>query len=238
MLRTANIYNLQLVRTAAERLGGRTTGLPGLAVLYGPAGWGKTTAAGAVGQERRAYFVQIRSAWTRKALLEKILDEMSIKARGTVSDMLDMVATQLASSGRLLILDEFDYAAAKEAMVELVRDIYEASQSTILLIGEESLPTRLKRYERFHSRVLTWVAAQAVSVADAEALAPIYAPDITIGTDLLEHIVSISSGSVRRVSVNLSLIAETAALEGWERVTRGDWGRRELYTGEAPRRAA
>ena len=48
MLRTANIYNLQLVRTAAERLGGRTTGLPGLAVLYGPAGWGKTTAAGAV----------------------------------------------------------------------------------------------------------------------------------------------------------------------------------------------
>ena len=238
MLQTADLYNCQLVRTGAQRLSGRTANLPGLAVLYGPAGWGKTTAALAVGQEMRAYFVQIRSAWTRKALLEKVLIELSIKPAGTISDMLDQAATQLASSGRLLILDEFDYAAEKHYMVELVRDIYEASQAKILLIGEEGLPAKLKRYERFHSRVLSWIPAQPVSVSDADALARIYAPDVSLDTDLLEHVVSIAAGSVRRVSVNLSLIAETAALEGWERVARADWGRRELYTGEAPRRAA
>ena len=167
-----------------------------------------------------------------------MLIELSIKPAGTISDMLDQAATQLASSGRLLILDEFDYAAEKHYMVELVRDIYEASQAKILLIGEEGLPAKLKRYERFHSRVLSWIPAQPVSVSDADALARIYAPDVSLDTDLLEHVVSIAAGSVRRVSVNLSLIAETAALEGWERVTRADWGRRELYTGEAPRRAA
>lgn len=238
MTQTAQIHNLELVRTATERLCGRTAGLPGLAVLYGPAGYGKTTAAGAVANENRSYFVQIRSAWTRKALLEKILQEMSIKPSGTISDMLDQVASQLAASGRMLILDEFDYAARSDSMIELVRDIYEASQATILLLGEELLPQKLKKHERFHSRVLSWIPAQPISLDDAAALAPIYAPDVGVSEDLLEHLVNLSGGSVRRVCVNLAAVAETAALEGWARAGMREWGNRPIYTGEAPRRGA
>ena len=43
-------------------------------------------------------------------------------------------------------------------------------------------------------------------------------------------------GSVRRVAVNLSNIAEEAGLEGWSHVTRNEWGERPFYTGDAPRR--
>jgi hypothetical protein len=237
MTQTAQIHNLELVRTAAERLTGRTAGLPGLAALYGPAGYGKTTAALAVANETRAYFVQMRSAWTRKTLLEKILMEMSIKPLGTIPQMLDQVCTQLAASGRMLIIDEFDYCVRSDSMVELVRDIHEGGGAApILLLGEEMLPQKLKKWERFHSRVLSWIPAQPVSVADAAALAPIYCPDVRVSGDLLEHLVRIAVGSVRRVSVNLAAIAEAAAVEGWSVVDRGMWGDRPLYTGEAPRR--
>ncbi len=238
MSQTAQIYNLELVRTATERLVGRTAGLPGLAAMYGPAGYGKTTAAGAVANENRSYFVQLRSAWTRKTLLEKILVEMSIKPAGTLSDLLDQIAAQLAASGRMLILDEFDYATRSDSMVELIRDIYEASQSTILLLGEEMLPQKLKRWERFHSRVLSWIPAQPVSLADAALLAPIYAPDVTVCEDLLDHMVRNSGGSVRRVCVNLANVADAAAMEGWARAGLREWADRPLYTGEAPRRGA
>lgn len=238
MTHTAQIHNLELVRTASERLVGRTSGLPGLAVMYGPAGYGKTTAAGAVANENRSYFVQIRSAWSRKALLEKVLVEMSIKASGTISDMLDQVAAQLAASGRMLILDEFDYAARSDGMIELVRDIYEASLATILLLGEEMLPQKLKKHERFHSRVLSWIPAQPVSLDDAALLAPIYAPDVGVAEDLLVHIVKFSGGSVRRVCVNLAAVSEAANVEGWDRAGLREWGDRQLYTGEAPRRGA
>lgn len=237
MTQTAQIHNLELVRTAAERLTGRTAGLPGLAALYGPAGYGKTTAALAVANETRAYFVQMRSAWTRKTLLEKILLEMSIKPLGTIAPMLDQVCTQLAASGRMLIIDEFDYCVRSDSMVELVRDIHEGGGAApILLLGEELLPQKLKKWERFHSRVLSWIPAQPVSVADAAALAPIYCPDVHVAGDLLEHLVRIAVGSVRRVSVNLAAIAEAAAVEGWSSVDRAMWGERPLYTGEAPRR--
>ncbi len=237
MTQTAQIHNLDLVRTATERLTGRTAGLPGLAALYGPAGYGKTTAALAVANETRAYFVQMRSAWTRKTLLEKVLAEMGIKPLGTIPALLDQVCTQLAASGRMLIIDEFDYCVRSDSMIELVRDIHEGSGSSpILLLGEELLPQKLKKWERFHSRVLSWIPAQPVSLADAEALAPIYCPDVHVASDLLAHLVKIAAGSVRRVSVNLAAIGDAAATEGWETVTLAMWGDRPLYTGDAPRR--
>lgn len=237
MSQVAQIHNLSLVRTATERLAGRTAGLPGMAVLYGPAGYGKTTAALAVANENRSYFVQMRSAWGRKALLEKILIEMGAKPHGTIASLLDQVCEQLATSGRMLMIDEFDYCVKNDSMIELIRDIYEGSQSTVLLLGEEMLPQKLKRWERFHSRVLSWIPAQPVSLPDARALAPIYCPEITVGDDLLDHLVKLSSGSVRRVAVNLASVYEAASVEGWDTVSRADWGDRPVYTGEAPRRA-
>lgn len=238
MTQTANIHNLDLVRVAAERLVGRNTALPGIACLYAPAGYGKTTAALSVANENRSYFVQMRSAWSRKTLLEKILLEMSIRPTGTIPHMLDQVCGQLAASNRMLMIDEFDYCVCHDSMVELIRDIYEGSQATLLIIGEEMLPTKLKRWERFHSRVLSWIPAQPVSLADAQALAPIYCPEAHIFDDLLAHLVKISAGSVRRVCVNLANVAETAAVEGWATVGRVEWGNRAFYTGEAPKRGA
>ena len=238
MSHVAQIHNLSLVRTATERLAGRTVGLPGMAVLYGPAGYGKTTAALAIANESRAYFVQMRSAWGRKTLLEKILLEMGAKPHGTIPNMLDQVCEQLATSGRMLMIDEFDYCLRNDSAIELVRDIYEGSQSTLLLLGEELLPQKLKKSERFHGRVLSWIPAQPVSLQDARALAPIYCHGIDVADDLLAHLVKHSGGSVRRVSVNLASVFEAASLEGWDRVTLGDWGDRPIYTGEAPRRAA
>jgi AAA domain-containing protein len=237
MSQVAQIHNLDLVRTAVERLVTRQESLPGFAALYGPAGYGKSTALLAVANETRAYYVQMRSAWNRKALLEKILFEMSIKPHGTIPALLDQVCTQLAASRRPLMIDEFDFALKGDSMVELVRDIYEGSQATVILSGEELLPNKLKKWERFHSRVLSWLPAQPVSLKDAKALAPIYA-DVPIAEDLLQHLVHLASGSVRRVCVNLNGIAEVAAIEGWDSVDRARWGDRVLYTGEAPRRAA
>jgi hypothetical protein len=76
------------------------------------------------------------------------------------------------------------------------------------------------------------------AAGDAHKLAAIYAPDLNIEADLLTHLVSISHGSVRRVSVNLVNIHDAALIEGWAKVDRALWGSRPLYTGEAPRRAA
>lgn len=232
----AKIANLALVSVAMEKLVQRQDGLPGLGVYYGPSGYGKTTTIVAVANKTRAYYVQMRSAWSKKVLLEKICFELGVGAGRTLSASLDVIVEHLAVSQRPLIIDEADYALQKAGMVELLRDIYEGSQSPLMLVGEERLPDKIKRYERFHGRVLSWVPAQPVSKDDAKLLAEIYAPQLAISDAVMDKLLKMAHGSVRRVTVNLVNIAEDAQTRGVDTVDLPDLKGLHLYQGEAPKR--
>lgn len=231
----AQISNLGLCDLAIERALSRSANLPGLVCFYGPSGYGKSMAANYVANSRRARYVQAKSVWTKKHFLKAVLFEMGIKPGSTIPEMADQVAEELAASGRPLIIDEMDHLVDRNA-VELVRDLYESSQAAILMIGEEGLPTKLKKWERMHGRVLAWVPAQPVTTADAKQLRSIYCPQVEVADDLLERLVTLSHGSVRRVCVNLERIQEEASVAGKKVMDLALWGKRELYTGEAPKR--
>ena len=236
-MNVANINNLNLVRVAMEGLMERPENMPGLGVFYGPSGFGKTTTTAAIAIETRAYYVQMRSAWSKKVFLEKICIEMSLEPGRTVSASLDAICEQMAVSQRPLIIDEADYAIAKSGMVELIRDIYEGSQAPVMLVGEEMLPKKLKKFERFHGRVLRWIPAQPVNLQDAQLLAAVYAPDLQLGDDVLTELVGLSHGSVRRVSVNLVNLAEDANIRGLDVMGLAELDHSKLYQGEAPSRS-
>ncbi|EMM3332478.1 TPA: ATP-binding protein [Pseudomonas aeruginosa] len=231
----ADIANIALCDIALEKAMARTSTLPGLVCFYGPTGFGKSVSAAWVANRRRAYYVQAKSVWTRKHTLKSILGEMGIKPGATLPEMADQIAEELAASGRPLIIDEMDHLVAS-GQVELIRDLYESSQAYILLIGEEWLPTKLKKYERFHGRILSWIPAQPVSMDDARELVKIYSSSVVIADDLLTHLVNKAMGSVRRVAVNLELLAEAAAVHGRIELELADLQRLnlELYTGAAP----
>jgi DNA transposition AAA+ family ATPase len=232
----AQLVNVGLCLVALDKAANRPAHLPGLVVFHGPSGWGKSTAAAGVANLRRCYCVESKSHWTKKAFLDAVLKEMGIIPKGrTASAMADEVVEQLARSRRPLMIDEFDHLVDKGA-VELVRDLYEGSGAAILLIGEEQLPAKLERWERFHARVLDWVAAQPAGLEDAQALRDLYCGRVAVEDDLLAHLVTLAKGSVRRICVNLELIQETASNEGFESIGLTVWGDRPLYSGQAPRR--
>lgn len=235
----AAIATLDMVAATLERLTTRRLGVPGIGVLYGPSGWGKTFATNTLANESRAYYVQMLSAWHSKDLLEKILAEMGVAhGKATVSKLLDMVTQQLSASRRTLIIDEFDHAAKSDKLIELTRDIYEGSQGSLLLVGEELLPRKLEdpKWERFHSRVSTWAPAQRVSVEDAVKLAPIYSPGIEIVDDVLANLVTMSKGSVRRVVNCLTAIHEHCQLYALDGVDASVLNDIVLPNGRAPER--
>ncbi|WP_035061466.1 AAA family ATPase [Andreprevotia chitinilytica] len=231
----AQIGNLALAQEALARAMSRHQGLPGLVAFYGPSGWGKSMSANFVANRTRARYVQAKSVWTKKSFLKAVLFEMGVKPAATIPEMLDQAAEELATSQRPLIIDEMDHLVDKNA-VEVVRDLYEASHAPILLIGEEQLPNNLKKWERFHGRVLAWVQAQPANLHDAQALRAVYSRDVQIADDLLTTIVRESHGSVRRVAVNLDNIRSVALELGVEQIDLATWGKRPLYTGEAPKR--
>ena len=98
------------------------------------------------------------------------------------------------------------------------------------------MPNKLKRWERFHGRILDFVPAQPASMEDAQQLQAMYGRGVHIASDLLREIHNISLGSVRRICVNIDRVGEVAGKEGWATVTKALWGNRELFNGEAPLR--
>lgn len=230
---TAALGIVAMIMSVMDRIVNRAHHLPGMAVLYGFSGYGKSTAAAYVANRLRAYYVECKSTWTRKALLENILKVMGITPGPNTNAMLDQVCEQLAKSGRPLIIDEMDHVVEKSA-VETVRDIYEGSKAPILLIGEERLPGKLTKWERFHGRILEWAAAPPADLNDARILAGFYCQGIEIRDDLLTEIHSKSKGSVRRICVNLDRALEEAADQGLITIGLKEWGKKDIHTGDAP----
>ena len=231
----APLRNVLLAKTVMEILVTRDPELPGMGVLYGPSGYGKTKAVSSVATHYRAVYVECRSYFTKKTLLLSILDEMSIKPGRTVHEMMNQICEQLMLSRKPLIIDEMDHIVDRN-LVELVRDIYEGSGASILMVGEENFPRKLRRWERFDNRILKWQLAEPADLDDARKLAKLYCPDVAIADEWLKACVSAVRGITRRLCVNIADARREAKKAGAKLVDLKVWGSRSFYTGEAPAR--
>jgi DNA transposition AAA+ family ATPase len=229
------LTNVGLLAGAIDRAMLRPQGLPGLVVAYGPSGLGKSVAAAWAANQHRAYYVECRDTWSKKAFLLAILREMGIAPSRTLSEMVDQVAEQLSRSSRPLIVDDVQYLLEK-AVANVLTDLYNASQGTIVLIGEERVPASLAKLERLHNRVLEWVPAQPATLDDLQRLAGASYPALAMAEDLLDDLRKQVRGCLRRVAVNLYRVHSEAQAIGWDRVDLALWGKRGWFTGEAPAR--
>lgn len=132
---------------------------------------------------------------------------------------------------------EFDHLVQGNK-VEIIRDLYEGSQGTFLIIGEEMLARKLEKWERFHGRILNWVPALPADINDVTLLASIYAPKLEVDEPVLEQLLAQVRGSTRRVSTNLEMLNEKALEAGVRHISKQ--GLKELLpdgfvTGESPK---
>lgn len=237
----APLANIGVIEAALHRLANRGPGDPGIIDISGPSGYGKSMAAAWAKARHRAYYLQLDDFVTKKSLLIALCRVLGLNngnaPRGTTAELADMVAAQLNASRRTLIIDEFDFAVDKN-LVMSVFSIYEKSKASIILIGEEALPAKLERWEKFSGRVLDTFYAEAISLADARTLARHKYPDFTFADDLLQHLVELSKGSVRRVNNNLGAIHNEGMSLGWDSCDLTTWGDRKLQKPEVKRRGA
>ncbi|PZU93086.1 MAG: transposase [Chelatococcus sp.] len=232
----APLKNVAAMHSLAERLIERPPHLPGLGVFNGYSGYGKTFAAIYLQNKKDALRVEIGDSWTRLTLIRAIMKELGVHdPKGTVPRLTEMAIERLAVPGHPpLLIDEADKAVDK-GFIEIIREIHEATQVPIILIGEEELPAKLQRSERTHNRVLEWVAAQPCDLEDTELLARLFVPDgVGYSEDFLERNRRKSGGRARRITVNLERAVEWARVHAQKNLDA--FPDAEFYTGEPPAR--
>ncbi|MCA1909233.1 MAG: ATP-binding protein [Magnetospirillum sp.] len=233
----APLRNVAALLELVERLKARDPNLPGIGVHYGPSGAGKSFAAMYVANKTRAYHVEVKSVTTRKHLAVSILKDMGIAPAKTIPEMIEQIGEQLTLSGRPLIVDEADILVDK-GLIHVIKDIYECSHGSIVLIGEEKLPMKLRPIERIHGRVYDWTPTLPATIADAGHLAKLYARGVTIADDLLKAVHDASQASVRRICINLARAAEAAQGAALDSIDLNAWQDQGgvFFTGNPPPR--
>ncbi|WP_436399322.1 AAA family ATPase [Roseobacter sp. S98] len=231
--RVKPLRNVAALNALIERVNNRAFGLPGMAVFYGPPGFGKTFACIHAKVQQDAIHISIQKLWTVKTLLKETLRELSIVPAKTQAEMLKQVNQGLAIADRPLIIDEADYAIER-GMIEVIRDFHDGSDVPVIMIGMEKFPQKLQAFELVDSRVLSWVGAEPSNLRDTRLLAQNYADGLEIDDTMLEHIISTCAGNARLISKDLAYLVETCRTEGVSSITLKEWGNRPLFQSRAP----
>lgn len=237
----AQINNVALMLEAVEKLRNRNINMPGLGVFYGYSGLGKSMAASFVAAtadpslNQNVAYVEMKSVWTKKSLLEAICKEINLIASNTCASMLEQIAEEVVARNILIIIDEFDYLVEKKA-VSVIKDLHDATQGAILLIGEEELPNKLLKWEHFSNRILDFFSAQRSNLEDAKILRTFYSNGVEIKDCLLERILDETDGCIRRIVVNLNNITEKAKSQNIKIVSAKEWQQEPLAVGRPPKR--
>ena len=179
--------------------------LPSIACFYGASGVGKTTSAIWAMSAHQAKYIAVGGSWTKRTLIENLAKEFHISSIRSVPDGVARIIFELKQKIRPIIIDEADYLidGAKVPKIELIREISDATNCPIILLGEGQLPSNIRSLERVHNRVLKWQVAERASNEDIKLLVEKFAPELTFSKDLIEKLNSHNKGIIRYVMADI-----------------------------------
>lgn len=227
---TKNVAALQI---AFEGLATRDRGVPGMGLIYGYTGAGKTTAITALVNKARGVYVRATSQWTPTAMLTKVMRELGADPLHRRQDMLEHIHQQLAATQRPLFVDEADYLLRDSDMLEALRDLHDLSGAPVVLIGMAEIEKRLVHKKQLAGRISHWVEFLPSDLEDAQTLAATVC-EVDLDDELLQRLHSEAKGSIRNMVVGMSRIEALAKANRWKSVSSESWGARKLFIGGAP----
>lgn len=153
----AKVKNVQNLVTAYEETRNRAPNQPGMLLVYGATGAGKTTAIAWYLGRCGGIYRRAGATWTPGFLLDEIIAEARIKtdARSSAAKA-KAIAENLKATGRPLFIDEVDYLVppfTEYKVIEILRDIHDESQVPVVLIGMEGFERKIQARKQLARRI-------------------------------------------------------------------------------------
>jgi len=185
-----------LFREAVKVVLDTEKGQPGLMVVWGFAGMGKTEASRklAVEKHQSVVYVRVMQDWTPRAMLAAICVELNGMKPTRVELAKRAIIEELERSPKLIFMDEAD--RLNISLVEHLRDIHDESGAPIAMIGEPSLYGSLTARRRIWDRV-TQVVEFGPVITDDVVMFGMKACDLKVKAEAAAELVRRCQGSFR-----------------------------------------
>lgn len=241
------VKNVSRLKAAGDALISRSMGMPGMGLIWGPTGYGKTTATTWFVNQCNGVYIRAMRLWSPKSMLTALARELDLDVHGRNNgEMVEAIIQRLAESGRPLFLDEADYVVESRRLTDTLRDIHDLSTVPVILIGMHGIEKRIRGNEQFTGRIAQWVAFQGADHEDARILADGLC-EVAIEDDLLDALHKAaapkrrqeSGAEIRRLVVGLGQIEYFARARGMDCIGLADWpDDRDYFLGQAAMPAA
>jgi DNA transposition AAA+ family ATPase len=240
------VKNLQRLAEHGEMLRTRNPRTPGIGVVSGETGFGKSTGLTWYGVRKvRAIYVRAMELWTPSAMLEAIGDELGITIGRNLAKAAQQVVGALVQQNRMLIVDEADYVVEKRRLINTLRDIHDLAGTPLILVGMKEFQKKLRtalEQRQFANRVAFQLEFLPTDFDDTRLTAAELL-EIDIDDELLRRVHDASDGNMRDIVVGLQRIETHFRAKGAKKATAKEWGNRPLNlrdsgNGPAPRPTA
>ena len=221
----AQVKNVRRLSDVAAALRTRDSGVPGIGLIWGNTGFGKTTAASWFAGQQKAAYVRAFATWTPKSMLAAIAVSLGGEAKAHVSPMLAFAIETLKATQRPLLVDEGDYLVASKKLVETLRDIHDMAETPLILVGMENFKRSVTHRPQLAGRVAHWIEFGPADVEDARTLAETVC-EVGIADDLLEELHKGTGGNMRGLIVGMSRIEAFAKRRRVSEVDSKQWAHR------------
>ncbi len=229
------ISNVSRLSEAGKALVTRAPGCPGMGLVYGFSGLGKSTAIAWLATRQNGVYVRALSATTPSSLLESICTELGISKRHSNVATVQDIVQALAVSNRPLFVDEADYLLKREVLVETLRDIHDLASVPVVLIGMAGIERKISIYPQLQNRIAQWVEFQPATFEDTKLLAKELA-EVEVKDDLVKYLHAESAGVVRSVVVGLTRIEQVARANNLHKIGMADWTpQTQLFISQGPK---
>ncbi len=162
-----------------------------IAVIYGEAGTGKTTAVKRYAKKHpEVLFIEADLGYTAKILFRELHKKVGYDGKGSIHDMFEDITQKLSDTGRMLVIDEAEHLPYRA--LEMVRRLYDKAGIAVALVGMPRLVFNLRgrrgEYAQLYSRVGIACKVASLSESDTEKIVKSYLPESNgIWKEFYEH---------------------------------------------------
>lgn len=215
-----------------EDLVNRNPATPGLALVTGVTGAGKTTGLARAVATYGAAFLRADAVTTLSSLLDAICFAVGVDAaHSRNADKLNAIRAELVANPRPLFVDEADYLARDGRMLDTLRDIHDITGCAVVLVGMEGIPRQLTRHPQFARRIAQRIEFRPLDLDDARLVAKELC-EVKVEEALVERMHRQTKGSIGLMVVALTQFETLAKGFGWKAITAAQWGERAMFLGD------
>jgi len=209
--------NVKMFSAVAGDLVRQDAGVPGMALIYGKRGLGKTKTAIWYAAREANVYVRAKRKWTATWLMEELCVELQLAPVRSFRVMFQEICATLISEPKLIIIDEVDLISAD--VLETIRDVHDITGTPIILVGMEKVKQRLMRFAALYDRLLYVRKFGALSTNDIQLATSELLDNVEVDPDVLEMIREKTNGNFRKSIVWMKSLERGAKANNIPRVT-------------------